>query len=164
MKQYPKQLHTFPKDVFKNPDGPLTAWVYNGINDPVEPYANYIIEEDRRPEDGRLQYQLVVENQQYQSGDLINLELILIKWMEDEGVEPKQPERFELVLQPEPHVWDTKRKQVVFTINAPYAQMICLERSNESGFSGLVEWMNALRKEDLASKGIEQSVQRTNNQ
>jgi hypothetical protein len=73
----------------------------------------------------------------------------------EEACEPKQPERFELALQPEPHVWDTKRKQVVFTINAPYAQMICLERSDESGFSGLVQWMNALDEEALRSEGIE---------
>jgi hypothetical protein len=33
--------------------------------------------------------------------------------------------------------------------------MICLERSDESGFSGLVQWMNALDEESLASEGIE---------
>ena len=158
MKTYPKQMHQFPKDKFKNPDGPMWAWVYNGINDPVEPYANYIIEECYRPEDGRPHkgglYLLVIENQQYQSNDLADLEPRLFAWMENEGVEPKQPERFELALQPEPHVWDTKRKQVVFTINAPYAQMICLERPN-AGFSGLVDWMNALDEEALRSEGIE---------
>jgi hypothetical protein len=151
---YPKQLHTFPKDEFKNPDGPMVAWVYNGITDPVEPYANYIIE-DMGEDKCFFRYLLVIENQQFQSNDLADLEPRLFEWMEDEGVKPKKPERFDLVLQPEPHVWDTKRKQVVFTINAPYAQMICLERSDESGFSGLVEWMNTLNEEDLASEGIE---------
>jgi hypothetical protein len=150
MKTYPKQLHTFPKDEFKNPDGPTTAWVYNGIHDPVEPYANYIIEET---DDGK--YMLVLENDSFISDKLADLEPRLFAWMESEGVEPKQPERFELALQPEPHVWDTKRKQVVFTINAPYAQMICLERSDESGFSGLVQWMNALDEDALRSEGIE---------
>lgn len=149
MKTYPKQLHTFPKDEFKNPDGPTTAWVYNGIHDPVELYANYSIE---LMDDGK--FILVLENDSFISDKLADLEPRLFAWMENEGVKPKQPERFDLVLQPEPHVWDMKRKQVVFTINAPYAQMICLERPN-TGFSALVDWMNALDEEALASEGIE---------
>ena len=149
MKTYPKQLHTFPEDQYKNPEGPLTAWVYNGITDPVEPYANYIIEEI---EGGKLM--LVLENDSFIADKLADLEPRLFAWLEREGVEPKKPERFELALQPEPHVWDTKRKQVVFTINAPYAQMICLERS-DTGFTALVDWMNSLDEEALASEGIE---------
>lgn len=149
MTTYPKQMHQFPQDHYKNPDGPLTAWVYNGITDPVEPYANYIIEET---DDGK--YMLVLENDSFIADKLADLEPRLFAWMENEGVEPKKSERFELALQPEPHVWDTKRKQVVFTINAPYAQMICLERPN-TGFTALVDWMNALDEEALASEGIE---------
>ena len=150
MKTYPKQLHTFPRDAYKNPDGPLTAWVYNGINDPVEPYANYIIECIK---DG--DFMLDLENSSFISDNLADLEPRLFAWMESEGVESSKPERFQLALQPEPHVWDIKCNRVVFTINAPYAQMICLERSDESGFSGLVQWMNALDEESLASEGIE---------
>ena len=149
MTTYPKQLHQFPKDKYKNPDGPTWAWVYNGINDPVEPEANYIIEV---LEDGRVM--LVLENDSFIADKLADLEPRLFAWLESEGVEPKKPERFELALQPEPHVWDTKRKQVVFTINAPYAQMICLERP-DTGFTALVDWMNALDEEALASEGIE---------
>lgn len=85
---YPKQLHMFPKDKFKNPDGPTWAWVYNGIADPVEPYANYIIEECR-PEDRRHKlYLLHIENQEYLSNDLAELEPLLFEWMEGEGVVP----------------------------------------------------------------------------
>jgi hypothetical protein len=151
MKTYPRQLHTFPKDEFKNPDGPLTAWVYNGIADPVEPYANYIIE---WLNDGKGSFMLVLENDSFISDNLFDLEPRLFAWMEGEGVEPKKSERFELALQPEPHVWETKRKQVVFTINAPYAQMICLERP-DTGFTALVDWMNSLDEEALVSEGIE---------
>ena len=93
MKQYPKQLHTFPKDEFKNPDGPMVAWVYNGIHDPAEPYANYIIEDwqgELAAEGGR--YYLQIENAQYQSDDLAALEARLFEWMENEGVEPQKGE------------------------------------------------------------------------
>ncbi len=82
--RYPKELHTFPKDEHRNPDGPLTAWVYNGITDPVEPYANYIIEET---EGGK--YMLVVENDSFISDNLADLEPRLFAWLEDEGVTPK---------------------------------------------------------------------------
>lgn len=84
MTTYPKQLHQFPQDHYKNPDGPLTAWVYNGITDPVEPYANYIIEET---DDGK--YMLVLENDSFISSNLDELEARLFAWLEDEGVTPK---------------------------------------------------------------------------
>ena len=83
MTTYPRQLHTFQKDEFKNPDGPLTAWVYNGIADPVEPYANYIIEVF-----GNGQFMLVLENDSFMTTDLASLEARLFEWMEDEGVTP----------------------------------------------------------------------------
>lgn len=82
--RYPKQLHTFPKDHYKNPDGPLTAWVYNGITDPVEPYANYIIEVLGYGN----QFMLVLENDSFISGNLDELEARLFAWLEDEGVTP----------------------------------------------------------------------------
>jgi hypothetical protein len=82
---YPKQLHTFPKDEFKNPDGPTTAWVYNGITDPVEPYANYIIEVLGYGN----QFMLVLENDSFITADLDSLEARLFEWMEGEGVTPK---------------------------------------------------------------------------
>ena len=88
MKQYPKQLHTFPKDEFKNPDGPTTAWVYNGITDPVEPYANYIIEVLGYGN----QFMLVLENDSFITADLDSLEARLFEWMENEGVEPQKGE------------------------------------------------------------------------
>jgi hypothetical protein len=81
--RYPKYLHTFPKDQFKNPDGPLTAWVYNDITDPVEPYANYIIEVLRNG-----QFMLVLENDSFITADLGSLEARLFEWMEGEGVTP----------------------------------------------------------------------------
>lgn len=84
MTTYPRQLHTFPKDEFKNPDGPLTAWVYNGITDPVEPYANYIIEVLHNG-----QFMLVLENDSFITADLAALEDRLFEWMEGEGVTPK---------------------------------------------------------------------------
>ena len=84
--RYPKQLHTFPKDQFKNPDGPLTAWVYNGITDPVEPYANYIIE----VLDYGNQFMLVLENDSFITADLDSLEARLFEWMEGEGVTPNK--------------------------------------------------------------------------
>lgn len=84
MTTYPRQLHTFPKDEFKNPDGPLTAWVYNGIADPVEPYANYIIEVLRNG-----QFMLVLENDSFITADLGSLEARLFEWMEGEGVTPQ---------------------------------------------------------------------------
>ena len=87
MTTYPRQLHTFPKDEFKNPDGPMVAWVYNGITDPVEPYANYIIEmTEHNVEDGK--YMLVLENDSFISDNLTDLEARLFEWMEDEGVTP----------------------------------------------------------------------------
>lgn len=82
--RYPTELHTFPKDQYKNPEGPLTAWVYNGIADPVEPYANYIIEVF-----GNGQFMLVLENDSFITADLGSLEARLFEWMEGEGVEPK---------------------------------------------------------------------------
>lgn len=81
--RYPKQLHTFPKDQYKNPDGPLTAWVYNGIADPVEPYANYIIE---WLNDGHGNFMLVIENDSFISDEIESLEARLFEWMEGEGV------------------------------------------------------------------------------
>jgi len=81
--RYPMELHTFPKDEFKNPDGPLTAWVYNDITDPVEPYANYIIEVLRNG-----QFMLVLENDSFITADLGSLEARLFEWMEGEGVTP----------------------------------------------------------------------------
>lgn len=84
MTTYPKQRHTFPQDKHKNPDGPITAWVYNGIHDPAEPYANYIIEEI---EGGN--FMLVLENSSFIRPNIEDLEPLLFKWMEDEGVEPK---------------------------------------------------------------------------
>jgi hypothetical protein len=84
MKTYPKQLHTFPRDEFKNPDGPLTAWVYNGIHDPAEPYANYIIEVLGYGN----QFMLVLENDSFITADLDSLEARLFEWMEGEGVTP----------------------------------------------------------------------------
>ena len=88
MKTYPKQMHQFPMDHYKNPDGPTTAWVYNGITDPVEPYANYIIEET---DDGK--YMLVLENDSFISDNLAALEPRLFAWMENEGVEPQKGEQ-----------------------------------------------------------------------
>ena len=85
MTTYPKQLHVFPKDEFKNPDGPTTAWVYNGINDPVEPYANYIIEYLHDTDE----FMLVLENDSFIDRSLADLESRLFAWMEDEGVTPK---------------------------------------------------------------------------
>ena len=85
MTTYPKQLHTFPKDVFKNPDGPMVAWVYNGITDPVEPYANYIIEVLGYGN----QFMLVLENDSFIERSLADLEPRLFAWMENEGVTPK---------------------------------------------------------------------------
>ena len=85
MKTYPKQLHTFPKDEFKNPDGPLTAWVYNGITDPAEPYANYIIE---WLNDGKGNFMLVIENDSFIADNLADFEPRLFAWMENEGVTP----------------------------------------------------------------------------
>ena len=82
---YPKQLHTFPKDSYKNPDGPITAWVYNGITDPVEPYANYIIEVLGYGN----QFMLVLENDSFITADLDSLEARLFEWMKNEGVTPK---------------------------------------------------------------------------
>lgn len=84
MKTYPKQLHTFPRDAYKNPDGPLTAWVYNGITDPVEPYANYIIEYLHDTDE----FMLVLENDSFIERSLADLEPRLFAWMENEGVEP----------------------------------------------------------------------------
>ena len=84
MTTYPKQLHMFPKDRYKNPDGPKWAWVYNGINDPVEPYANYIIEVL-----GNGQFMLVIENASFISDNLEDLEPRLFAWLEDEGVKPE---------------------------------------------------------------------------
>lgn len=84
MTAYPKQLHQFPYDDAKNPDGPITAWVYNGINDPIEPYANYIIEET----DGK--YMLQLERDSFIDDDLAPLEARLFEWMEGEGVVPKE--------------------------------------------------------------------------
>lgn len=83
--RYPKELHTFPKDEQCNPDGPLTAWVYNGITDPVEPYANYIIEVLGYGN----QFMLVLENDSFITADLASLEARLFEWMENEGVTPK---------------------------------------------------------------------------
>ena len=84
MKKYTKIRHTFPQDPHKNPDGPLDAFVYAGLLDPVEPYANYIIEiVDHK--DGL--YQLVLERDSFLTDNLTSLEHRLFKWMEDEGVE-----------------------------------------------------------------------------
>ena len=87
MKTYPRQLHTFSKDEFKNPDGPMVAWVYNGITDPVEPYANYIIE---WLNDGKGNFMLVLENDSFMTSDLASLEARLFEWMENEGVTPTE--------------------------------------------------------------------------
>lgn len=81
--RYPKQLHTFHRSQW-HPDGPTTAWVYNEINDPYEPYANYIIE----VLDGG-QFMLVLENDSFITADLASLEARLFDWMEGEGVTPK---------------------------------------------------------------------------
>lgn len=78
---YPKQRHTFPQDDYKNPDGPMTAWVYNGLVDPAEPYANFTIEEI---EGG--QFMLVLENGSFISDKLSDLEPRLFAWLEEEGV------------------------------------------------------------------------------
>jgi len=83
MTTYPKQLHTFPTDDAGEFDGPLTAWVYNGLADPLEPYANYIIEVL-----GNGQFMLVLENDSFITADLASLEARLFEWMENEGVEP----------------------------------------------------------------------------
>jgi hypothetical protein len=84
MKTYPKQRHTFPKDPHKNPEGPMTAWVYNGLHDPAEPYANYIIEEIEHLGDPA--FMLVLENSSFIKPRLEDLEPLLFKWLEDEGV------------------------------------------------------------------------------
>ena len=85
MTTYPRQLHTFQKDEFKNPDGPMVAWVYNGITDPVEPYANYIIEYLHDTDE----FMLVLENDSFIERSLADLEPRLFAWMENEGVTPK---------------------------------------------------------------------------
>jgi hypothetical protein len=85
MKTYPKQRHTFPKDPHKNPEGPITAWVYNGLIDPAEPYANYIIEEIEHH--GEPAFMLVLENSSFIEPRLEDLEPLLFKWLEDEGVD-----------------------------------------------------------------------------
>jgi hypothetical protein len=94
MKTYPKQRHTFPQNDECNPEKEIRALVYNGITDPVEPYANYIIEDWQgtpAAEGGR--YYLQLENQQFQSDDLAALEDRLFEWMENEGVEPQKGEQ-----------------------------------------------------------------------
>ena len=85
MTTYPKQLHQFPKDQYKNPEGPITAWVYNGIADPVEPYANYIIE---WLNEGHGNFMLVIENDSFITSNLDELEARLFAWLESEGVTP----------------------------------------------------------------------------
>ena len=86
---YPKQTHTFLKDEACNPEGEITALVYNGINDPKEPYANFIIEDwQGTPAAVEGRYYLQLENAQFQSNDLASLEARLFDWMSDEGVEP----------------------------------------------------------------------------
>jgi len=94
MKTYPKQRHTFPQNDECNPEKEIHALVYNGIHDPVEPYANYIIEDwqgELAAEGGR--YYLQLENHQFQSDDLAALEARLFEWMENEGVEPQKGEQ-----------------------------------------------------------------------
>jgi hypothetical protein len=101
MTTYPKQLHTFPKDEFKNPDGPTTAWVYNGIMDPLEPYANYIIEEIEDPRSYTKvggKFMLVLENDSFISDKLSDLEPRLFAWMENEGVTSKELDPTEVCL------------------------------------------------------------------
>jgi hypothetical protein len=86
---YPKQTHTFVQNDFCNPEGPINAIVYNGINDPQEPYANFIIEDwQGTPAAVEGRYYLQLENAQFQSDDLTSLEARLFDWMSDEGVEP----------------------------------------------------------------------------
>lgn len=94
MKTYPKQRFHFQRTPQWNPDKEIEALVYNGINDPREPYANYIIEDWQgtpAAEGGR--YYLQLENQQFQSDDLAALEARLFEWMENEGVEPQKGEQ-----------------------------------------------------------------------
>ena len=83
MTTYPKQRHTFKHDGFSNPMGPLTAWVYNGILDEREVYANYIIEEIKGGK-----FMLVIENDSFIADNLADLEPRLFAWMENEGVTP----------------------------------------------------------------------------
>ena len=84
MTTYPKQRHTFPTEDAGEFDGPLTAWVYNGIADPVEPYANYIIELL-----GNGQFMLVLGNDSFIADKLEDLEPRLFAWLEGEGVKPR---------------------------------------------------------------------------
>lgn len=63
--------------------GPLTAWVYNGLLDEREVYANYIIEEI---EGGK--FMLVLGNDSFISDKLEDLEPRLFAWLEGEGVKP----------------------------------------------------------------------------
>ena len=52
-------------------------------------------------------------------------------------------------------IYDRAHKQVAVTISPEYGQMICLETTNHGApFTAMVDWMNGLSDDDLASENL----------
>jgi hypothetical protein len=93
MTPYPKELHTFPKSK-RHPEGPTTAWVYNGIKDTEDPFGSHIIEVTGE------KYLLTLDRDIYSSPFLPQLEKLLFQWMQEDGIEPDQERKERLKTTP----------------------------------------------------------------
>lgn len=51
-------------------------------------------------------------------------------------------------------IYDTQEKKPVLVFGPGYQQLICLETTERSPFTDMVEWMNSLEPATLASEDI----------